>query len=243
MIDYKIDPVRGFDKELLLLQDGYVARPVSLSKATIPGLTPDDAGHYVIPQGTFLYGANGNSLLTDPQQEAVAVIPTVTKATVTLNSIIVFTATDEGALTYTVEFTSNSSGADPLTVAVDASHNLTVNLETDASGTIVSTYDDVVRAVNNDIVANTYFVASIASGQDGTTVAQDEAATPLANGGATTVSSDIDGVLYHSVIVDDGEQTGAMIIHGYIDADKMPDGMPGAAVKAKLPHIVFARKD
>lgn len=243
MIDYKIDPVKGFDKELLLLQDGYVARPVTLSKSTIAGLTPDDAGHYVIPQGTFLYGANGNSLLTDPQQEAVAVIPTVTKATVTLNSIIVFTATDEGALTYTVEFTSNSSGSGPLTVAVDASHNLTVTLETDASGTILSTYDDVVTAVNNDIVANTYFVASIDTGADGTTVAQDESPTPLAGGGATTVSSDIDGVLYHSVVVDDGEQTGAMIIHGYIDADKMPDGMPGAAVKAKLPHIVFARKD
>ena len=243
MIDYKIDPVKGFDKELLLVQSGYVARPVSLSKSTIAGLTPDDAGHYVIPQGTFLYGANGNSLLTDPQQEAVAVIPTVTKATVTLNSIIVFTATDEGALTYTVEFTSNSSGSGPLTVAVDASHNLTVTLETDASGTILSTYDDVVTAVNNDIVANTYFVASIDTGADGTTVAQDESPTPLAGGGATTVSSDIDGVLYHSVVVDDGEQTGAMIIHGYIDADKMPDGMPGAAVKAKLPHIVFARKD
>ena len=243
MIDYKIDPVKGFDKELLLLQDGYVARPVTLSKSTIAGLTPDDAGHYVIPQGTFLYGANGNSLLTDPQQEAVAVIPTVTKATVTLNSIIVFTATDEGALTYTIEFTSNSSGSGPLTVAVDASHNLTVTLETDASGTILSTYDDVVTAVNNDIVANTYFVASIDTGADGTTVAQDEAATPLAGGGATTVSSDIDGVLHHSVIVDDGEKSAAMIIHGYIDADKMPDGMPGAAVKAKLPHIVFARKD
>lgn len=243
MIDYKVNPVKGFEDTILLVGEGYVARPVTVSKNTIPGLTPDADGHYVIPQGTFLYGANGNSLLTDPQQEAVAVIPTVTKATVTLNSIIVFTATDEGALTYTIEFISNPAGADPLTVAVDASHNLTVNLETDASGTIVSTYDDVVRAVNNDIVANTYFVASIDTGADGTTVAQDESPTPLANGGATTVSSDIDGVLHHSVIVDDGEKTGAMIIHGYIDVDKMPDGMPGAAVKAKLPHIVFARKD
>lgn len=243
MIDYKIDPVKGFDKELLLLQDGYVARPVTLSKNTISGLVPDDAGHYVIPQGTFLYGANGNSLLVDPQQEAVAVIPTVTKATVTINSILVLTATDEGNVTYTTTLTSNSAGADSLSVTVDSSHNMTVNLETDASGTIISTYDDVVDAINNDIVANTYFVASIATGADGSTVAQDESATALANGGATTVSSDIDGVLYHSVVVDDGEQTGAMIIHGYIDADKMPGGMPGAAVKAKLPHIVFARKD
>jgi hypothetical protein len=243
MIDFSYKPVKGFDKELLLVGEGFVSRPVTLSKNTIPGLTPDDDGHYVIPQGTFLYGANGNSLLVDPQQEAVAVIPTVTKATVTLNSIITFTATDEGNVTYTVGFTSNSTGADPLTVTVDASHNLTVNLETDSSGTVLSTYDDVVKAVNNDIVANTYFKASIASGADGTTVAQDETDTPLAGGGNTTVSSDIDGILYHSTIVDDGEATAAMIIHGYIDADKMPDGMPGSAVKAKLPHIVFGRKD
>lgn len=243
MINYGVKPIKGFEDTLLLVGEGYVARPITLSKNTIAGLTPDEDGHYVIPQGTFLYGANGNSLLVDPQQEAVAVIPTVTKATVTLNSIITFTATNEGNLTYTVGFTSNSTGADPLTVAVDASHNLTVNLETDSSGTILSTYDDVVKAVNNDIVANTYFKASIASGADGTTVAQDETDTPLAGGGATTVASDIDGILHHSVVVDDGEATGAMIIHGYIDADKMPGGMPGAAVKAKLPHIVFGRKD
>ena len=69
MIDFKVKPIKGFDDELLLISEGYVARPVTLSKNTIAGLTPDDDGHYVIPQGTFLYGANGNSLLVDPQQE------------------------------------------------------------------------------------------------------------------------------------------------------------------------------
>jgi hypothetical protein len=242
MIYNDVRPVKGFDDELLLVGEGYVARPVTLSKSTIAGLTPDDDGHYVIPQGTFLYGANGNSLLVDPQQEAVAVIPTVTKATVTLNSILVLTAADEGNVTYTVELQAGTTTA-PLSVAVDSSHNLTVTLETDFNGAVLSTYGDVVDAINSDIVANTYFVASIASGADKDTIAQVEAATPLAGGGNTTVSSDIDGVLYHSVIVDDGETTGAMIIHGYINADKMPGGMPGAAVKAKLPHIVFGRKD
>lgn len=242
MIYNDVRPVKGFDDELLLVSEGYVARPVSLSKSTIAGLTPDDDGHYVIPQGTFLYGANGNSLLVDPQQEAVAVIPTVTKATVTLNSILVLTATDEGNVTYTVELQAGTTTA-PLSVVVDSSHNLTVTLETDFNGAVLSTYGDVVDAINSDIVANTYFVASIASGADKDTIAQVEAATPLAGGGNTTVSSDIDGVLYHSVIVDNGETTGAMIIHGYINADKMPGGMPGAAVKAKLPHIVFGRKD
>lgn len=242
MIDFTYKPIKGFDDELLLISEGFVSRPVTLSKNTIAGLTPDDDGHYVIPQGTFLYGANGNSLLVDPQQEAVAVIPTVTKATATIASILVLTATDEGNLTYTTELVSNTGYA-PLSVALDSSHNMTVTLETDSTGTVLSTYTDVVKAINNDIVANTYFKASIASGADGDTVATDESPTPLAGGGDTTVASDIDGVLYHSIVVDDGEATGAMIIHGYIDADKMPDGMPGATVKAKLPHIVFGRKD
>ena len=42
-INFGKSPVTGMDdKELLLVSEGYVARPVTVSKDTIAGLTPVD---------------------------------------------------------------------------------------------------------------------------------------------------------------------------------------------------------
>ena len=89
--------------------------------------------------------------------------------------------------------------------------------------------------------ANTLIVASLASETDADVVAVAGTGT-TASGGATTVSSNIDGVLLHSIDVTDGEATGAMMIAGYINMDNMPE-VPGEAVMAKLPNIHFGRID
>ena len=99
-----------------------------------------------------------------------------------------------------------------------------------------------VKAINENIEANSLVIAKLASGADGSALATAVSSTSLAGGDAMSVSGDIDGILYHTVDVTDGEAMGAMIIHGYINEDAMPD-VPGAAIKAKLPHIVFGRKD
>ena len=78
--------VDGFDKELLLIYDNYVARPVTVDQSTIAGLVPDDKGHYIVPAGTYLYGADGESLLLNPNQKAVAVIPTEVLASAKLGT-------------------------------------------------------------------------------------------------------------------------------------------------------------
>lgn len=235
------NPVTGMDdKELLLVSEGYVARPVTVSKDTIADLTPVD-GHYIIPQGTYLYGKNG-SLLVNPQQEAVEVKETVTKSTLTVNSSVVVTAKDEGDLSaYTVALTKGTKRTASVSFDV-ASKALVVTLAVNKADAITTTYKEVVDLINNDIVANTFVVAELASGVGDDAVAAEAVAAPLSKGGDATVASDIDGVLYHSVDVTDGEATGALIIHGYINVDNMPS-VPSAAVKAKLPHIVFGRKD
>ena len=79
--------VAGFDPEILLISEGYVARPVSVDKNTISGLQPDEKGRYIIPYGTYLTGVGG-SLLENPQQLAVAVVPTVTKASTAINTVL-----------------------------------------------------------------------------------------------------------------------------------------------------------
>ena len=232
----------GTEKELLLIGEGYIARPVTVDKNTVAGLQPDEEGRYIVPQGTYLYGANGESLLLNPQQLAVEVVPTTTKATVTINSVLQIDAKQEGALTYTITLAVGTDGNSSVVVSgTGTGKTVTVTLPVDSIGNVTMTYDDVVDLINNDMEANTYVVASIATGEDGTTTAA-AGTDDLDDGGVDTVSSNIDGILVHSVDVTLGENIGAMMIAGYIDVDKMP-AVPGAAVKAKLPNITFARKD
>ena len=238
-INVQTKKVDGFDKELLLIGEGYIARPVTVDKSTISGLVADDKGHYYIPQGTYLYGAEGTCLLANPNQKAIAVVPTVINATATLASAVVVDAKDEGTSSVKVELVVGT--AHKIKVAV-AGNTITVTLAVDKNGAVKDTWEDVVKAINENIEANSLVVAKLASGADGSALATAVSSTSLSGGDAMAVSSDIDGILYHTVDVTDGEAMGAMIIHGYINEDAMP-AVPGAAIKAKLPHIVFGRKD
>lgn len=238
-INVQTKKVDGFDKELLLVGEGYIARPVTVDKSTISGLVADDKGNYYIPQGTYLYGAEGTSLLANPNQKAIAVVPTVTNATATLATAVVVEAKDEGTSSVKVELVVGT--AHKIKVSV-AGNTITVTLAVDKNSAVKNTWEDVVKAINENIEANSLVIAKLASGADGSALATAVSSTSLAGGDAMTISSDIDGILYHTVDVTDGEAMGAMIIHGYINEDAMP-AVRGAAIKAKLPHIVFGRKD
>ena len=104
MINFQTKAVDGFDKELLLVRDGYLARPVTLNQSTVAGLVPTDKGRYIIPQGTYLYGS-GESLLTNPNQVAVAVAPVEVLASAKLG-----TGVTGASSTGTVVVTAKKSG-------------------------------------------------------------------------------------------------------------------------------------
>lgn len=237
---HNVKQVDGLDKELLLLGTGYVARPVTVDKSTITGLTPTDKGRYIIPQGTYLKG-DPESLLVQPQQVAKQANVAVTKASAALITDIHLEAVTEGAVTYQVATVDPAKANVGLKVEVDTTaKKVTVTLKTDSKKAIMSTLNDVVKAINEDMIANTYVKAKVDDAKKDD-VASAGTAT-LAGGGAEVVTDFIDGILYHSVDVTDGENTGALIIHGIIDIDKMPMGV-GEAVKKALPHITFGRKD
>jgi len=238
-IDFKMKPVDGFDPELLLIGEGYLARPVTLDKTSLAGITPDDKGNYYIPYGSYLYGSNGTSLLVDPNQLATVVVPTEAKATVTLDSGLVLTAKAEGAVAIPVAMTVDTTAHNDV-FSYNTSTGITIKLGTDKAGNVKDNFAQLAKKINEDLVLNSLVVATVVSGKEADIPAADTGTT--ASGGATTVASDIDGILYHTVKVTDGEATGAMIIHGVINIDKMPSE-PGAAIKAKLPHIQFARRD
>lgn len=228
--------VDGFDKELLLYGEGYIGKPVTLD-ANSGGIITTDEGRKIIPQGSYLFGTS-NSLITNPQQMAKVVSPSSTKATVTIGTKLVITAKAEGAVAIEVELKKGTTKG----ISVDATASkVTVTLGVNKNDNIVSTYGDVVKTINDNMDANTLIIASLASEADADVVAVEGTGT-TASGGATTVSSDIDGVLLHSIDVTDGEATGAMMIAGYINMDNMPE-VPGEAVMAKLPNIHFGRID
>lgn len=240
-INFGVEAVDWLDKELLLNVEGYLARPVTVNQSSLAGITSVD-GHYIIPQGSYLYGANGTSLLEDPNQLAVVVVPAEAKATATINNILVATAKAEGAVAIPITLSVATDGSHNDKITYDATNGVNVVLGLKKDGiTVKSDYETVMKELNSDREVNSVVVFSIAAGQDGSTVADAGTAT-TASGGSSTVASDIDGILYHSVDVTRGEAVGTMVIHGIIDVDKM-SSEPGAAIKAKLPHIQFARKD
>lgn len=238
-INFKMKPVEGFDKELLLIGEGYLARPVTLDKTSLAGITADDKGNYYIPQGSYLYGIEGTSLLENPNQLAVVVVPTEAKASVTLSTGLVITAKAEGAVAIPVAMTVDLTAHNDV-FSYDTTNGITIKLGTDKAGNVKDNFAQLAKKINEDLVLNSLVVATVVAGKEADTPAADSGTT--ASGGATTVASDIDGILYHTVNVTDGEATGAMMIHGVVNIDNMPS-VPGAAIKAKLPHIQFARRD
>lgn len=232
----------GLDKNIRLIGEGYIGRPVTLTKDTVAGLQADEEGRYIIPQGIYLYGANSESLLVNPQQYAVEVVTTVTKASAVVNTVLQIDAKQEGNLAYVVTLAVGTDSTFSIAVGgTGTAKTFDITLPVDITGNVIATYDDVVNLINGDLEANTYIVASIVAGEDGATDAAAGTGT-TSGGGDETVAGDIDGVLLHSVDVTLGENTGAMMIAGYVDVDKLP-AVPGDAVKAKLPNITFARKD
>lgn len=240
-VDFKVTPVDGLDKELLLNVEGYLARPITVSKETISGLAPDDKGRYVIPQGTLLVGKD-SSLLVDSMQLAVEAKATQTRAKATVNSVLEVESKVAGAVTYAISLVKPTGSSSVPSISFDGA-KFEIKLATTSSGNVKTTYDDIVKLINNDTKANTYIVAKIADGADGTTKA-DATSTDvaLAGGAEETVDGNIDGILYHSVDVTDGEAPATLLVHGFVNVDNMPVE-PSDAVKAKLPHIMFGRID
>ena len=243
----------GFDKTLVLYQDGYMGRPVTVDKNTVTGLQPNAAGRYIIPQGTYLTGVNG-SLLENPQQKAIAANVTEAHSVATINSSVDITVKESGVIAYKFSLVKATTGSpvDPEdtsvkgSIAYDAStKKFTITLAVNKSGTIISTYDDVVALINNDITANTFVTAALSAGVKGTTLATvtaSDVTTTAAEGSAEVVTGIIDGILLHSTDVTDGEEFAAMMYAGYVNMDNMPT-VPSTAVKTALPRITFSRVD
>lgn len=244
MINFGYTPVEVTEPELLLLGENYIARPVTLNEESMTNIVLTDTGRKIIPQGSYLLGTSGNSLLVDSTQiaQVAEVTETLASAQLTTNKITV-TAKKAGALAYVIDIEKAASEAYEPSISYEAStKTVTISLAVDYNSDVLTTVDEVVNLINNDMVVNSLVVATLDEDADPDSLAVEEEKT-TSGGAAQSISVDyLDGVLYHSVDVTDGEATGAMIINGYINIDNMPSE-PTDVIKEKLPHIVFARRD
>lgn len=241
-INFGKNQLEGFDKTLQLIREGYASRPVTLTKDSITGLQPTAGGRYVIPQGTFLVGASG-SILENPNQYSVAADISVTFDTATLDSKVDFTSVKAENMGFVITCTKASVASSPASLSyVEASKAINVTLATDEDGDEATTVAELVALINNDDVVGQLVVASKHTGVLDSAIITTAATATTSGGGVQSVTGDIDGILYHSVDVTDGEATGACMISGYVNIDNMPFN-PGASIRAKLPRITFGKID
>lgn len=236
---FKQTPIAGMEDSILYFTENYVAKPIMLNKTTITGLTANADGKFIIPRGTFLTGTAG-SLKERPNQVAKQAVFTGVAGTLNLLTYVHIVDKQESNRVLTFKVTKPAKTTTTATVAVSG---LTIEIKVANDGTnILTTLGDIVTLINGNMEANSLCVASLTDETKADTVATEVASAVTAGGANDTGTGDVDGILMHSVDVTDGEATGALVLAGFVDLDKI-DIEPSTNFKTKLPMIAFLRKD
>jgi hypothetical protein len=223
-------------KQILKFPDHYVAMTVTV---TDDGVAEDSDGNKIVPMGTIV---GGNGVLQNPGNPVANVRAGEAKATLVTactakNSNISYTAHAAGVAGNAIKIAYLDPAAANVALAVTVAGTvITINLATDESKAITTTAGDIIAAILDNAPA-VALVDAVPSGKLDTGVVNAMTATALA-GGADGTAGTAEGVLMNDIDVTYGPALGAMIIHGFIDINKMPD-KPSAADIAALRQIVF----
>lgn len=236
---FKQTPIAGMEDSILYFTENYVAKPIMVNKTTITGLTANADGKFIIPRGTFLTGTAG-SLKERPNQVAKQAVFTGVAGTLNLLTHVRIVDKQESNRVLTFKVTKPAKATTTATVAVSG---LTIEIKVANDGTnILTTLGDIVTLINGNMEANSLCVASLTDETKADTVATEVASAVTAGGANDTGTGDVDGILMRSVDVTDGEATGALVLAGFVDLDKI-NIEPSTNFKTKLPMIAFLRKD
>ncbi len=106
------------------------------------------------------------------------------------NNDLTFTAVPPGTAGngIAIIYSDPSANSSPLSVSVSV-RTITVSLETNGSGTIISTASEIMAAVNADQGAARWVSAALATGNDGSGVVAAMGSSSLSGGAATTTES------------------------------------------------------
>lgn len=226
-------------KEILKFPDHYVAVAVTVDDT---GITADADGKKIVPKGTIVGGAAASAIADDTQKvqkkNTSSVAATLYTGVIASNNAITFTAIKAGTIGNTIKVQLKNPGAASQALSVSiAGDTIVVSLATDAGSVITSTAADVIAAVNAHLTAKTLVSAANTGASTGAGVVAAVAATALA-GGTDGNATAAEGVLLNDVDVTYGPAQGAMIIHGFINVNKLPEA-PAADAKTALKGIFF----
>ncbi len=227
--------------EILKFPDHYVALAVMVDDS---GVSANDDGKKIVPKGTVVGGLAASVLADDTQtvskKNTASVAASLTTELTGENNDITFTANEAGTggNAIKVELLDPSGNSQALSVSVSGD-TIVVSLATSGEGAITSTAAEVIAAINAHLVAKELVTAENAAENTGVGVVTALAATAL-SGGTAGSALGAEGVLMNDVDVTYGDAPGAMIIHGYIAIDKLPEE-PVAEAVAALKQIVFIK--
>lgn len=224
-------------KQILKFPDHAVAMSVTVSDA---GVTTDEYGEKIVRAGTIV---GGNGVILDPSKPVSDINLGIVAANHTTtfsgaNSNLVFTAREKGTAGNSVKVALVKVDAidQKLAVAV-ANKVVTVNLATDSAKAIITTANDVIEIIMENIQARTLVDVKPAPNSNSSGLVGIMVETAL-TGGTSGSGGTAEGVLMNDVDVTYGNNLGAMIIHGFIDVNKLPAKPSPADIKA-LSQITF----
>jgi len=199
-------------------------------------------GKKIVPAGTIVGGktqpvlTNRGEPVVKKNTQAVKANLELDNASLDANSKVTITAKEAGVAgdSIKVEFLDPGDASQALSVSI-VGDTIVVSLATGADSGITSTAAQVATAINEHLLANKLVLAE-ASG-DGSTVVEAHAATAL-SGGSDGTGYLAEGVLLYDVDVTHGANTGAMLIHGFVLLDRLPED-PCADAIAALKDITF----
>lgn len=226
-------------KEILKFPDHYVALGVTVDDT---GIAANADGKKIVAKGTVVGGAAASAIADDTQKvqkkNTASVAAILDTGVVASNNAITFTAKVVGAIGNATKVQLKNPAAASQALAVSISGDtVVVSLATDGASALTSTAADVIAAVNAHLTAKTLVSAANTGASTGVGVVAAVAATVLA-GGTDGSALSAEGVLLNDVDVTYGPASGAMVIHGYIDSNKLPEA-PVAEAKAALKAIFF----
>jgi len=231
----------GNKYEILKYPKHYIAVAVTVDAT---GVSAGADGKKIVPAGTVI-GGSRKSVLENLDEKAVKGYVAAKKATLTTGSVendnaIVWTAVDKGIEGNTISITiaKADTAESALGVAV-AGNDITVTLGTDEENAAISTAAEVAEKINTDDDAGALVVADASGNPNNEAVVAAKTKTQLA-GGADSIPGIIEGVLLNDVDVTYGDAPGAMLIHGFVDINKMPEE-PDNDVRSSLPQITFIK--
>ncbi len=226
----------------ILLCDHKVAINVLVDDTDVK-VNPD--GKKIVPAGTIVGGKNTTVLtnrgepVVKKNTQAVFAKLELGNASPTANSKVTFTAKEAGTIgnSIKVQFLNPGGASKPFEISI-VGDTIVVSLATGTDSVITSTAAQVATAINEHPVAN-QLVSAEASGT-GETVVEAHAATAL-SGGSNGTGYLAEGVLLYDVDVTHGANTGAMLIHGFVLLDRLPE-TPCADAIAALKDITFVKE-